>query len=109
MARRELGERRRHLSFEELGLLKCRYGLSMQAWVHRARELDIIDDETLQLAACGVCEPRLAETQSHAEWHAGDEEPLRLKQLVLQAFAEGVITEERALELCPGCLSPQRH
>ena len=38
-ARRELGAHRRNLSIDELGLLKQRWGLSMQGWIRRARDL----------------------------------------------------------------------
>ncbi len=107
VARRELGERRRHLTFEELGLLKCRYGLSMQAWVHRAHELDIIDDGLYHALRAEFVSRNLRKREP-AEWACdAPEEPLRLRQMVLRAFAEGIITEERALQLCPGCLTPQ--
>ena len=45
-ARRELGAHRRNLSIAELGLLKQRWGLSMQGWIRRARDLEIISDLT---------------------------------------------------------------
>lgn len=107
VARRELGDRRRHLNFEELGLLKCKYGLSMQAWVHRARDLDIIDDGLYNMLSAEFVSRNLKKREP-AQWACeAPEEPLRLKQMVLRAFAEGVITEEHALQLCPGCLTPQ--
>ena len=43
-ARQELGEKRRHLAFTELGVLKEKYGLSMQAWIRRAKDLEIISE-----------------------------------------------------------------
>ncbi|PXF55416.1 MAG: hypothetical protein C4B58_15095 [Deltaproteobacteria bacterium] len=44
VARQELGEHRRSLSFQELGILKRKHGLSMQAWMRRAFDLGIINE-----------------------------------------------------------------
>jgi Zn-dependent peptidase ImmA (M78 family)/transcriptional regulator with XRE-family HTH domain len=101
VAKRELGDNRRNISMEELMLLKQKYGLSMQAWAHRAHDLGIIDDPTykrlwVQFNANGW------RTQEPVAF-AGSEEPVRLKLLTLRALAEGVITPSRAEELCPGC------
>jgi hypothetical protein len=35
--------------------------------------------------------------------YEGDESSIKLKMMTLRAFSEGLITEERALELCPEC------
>ncbi|EPX60941.1 hypothetical protein D187_001593 [Cystobacter fuscus DSM 2262] len=86
---------------EELMLLKKKYGLSMQAWAHRARDLGIIGDAAYK---------RLWEQFDANGWREqepvafiGSEEPVRLKLLTLRALAEGVITPIRAEELCSGC------
>jgi Zn-dependent peptidase ImmA (M78 family)/transcriptional regulator with XRE-family HTH domain len=101
VAKRELGEKRQKVSMEELMLLKQKYGLSMQAWAHRAHELGIIDGQTYK---------QLREQFDANGWRKqepvmfiGSEEPVRLKLLTLRALAEGVITPSRAEELCPGC------
>ena len=39
----------RRLSMEELGILKRKFGLSMQAWARRAKDLDIIDEVSAYL------------------------------------------------------------
>ena len=39
----ELGGPRRNLSLAELGLLKRKYGLSIQAWIRRAYDLEVIN------------------------------------------------------------------
>ncbi|MBF6591617.1 MAG: ImmA/IrrE family metallo-endopeptidase [Ktedonobacterales bacterium] len=105
VVRRELGVKRRHLSFEELGLLKGTYGMSMQAWVHRARDLDIIDEGHYH---------SLWDEFTRRQWRIREpvecvtpEEPTRLKQMTLRALAEGIITEEQALALCPGSVEPR--
>lgn len=94
----ELGKRRTKLDLYELHLLKHKYGLSMLAWVFRAKDLGIISD-------------RLAETWfmkfSRNGWRSaepGDElpsedEPTRLHRLVLKAWKSGTISESRASEL----------
>ncbi len=99
-ARRELGERRRGLEMEELGLLKQRWGLSMQAWVRRAHDLEIIGDELYR---------RLNMRFRRQGWHREEpfqyeaaESPTLLRRLVLRALAEGIITSEEANRLHPG-------
>ena len=45
-ARFELGANRTDLNINELHMLKHKYGLSMQAWVYRAKDLSIISENT---------------------------------------------------------------
>jgi hypothetical protein len=40
----------------------------------------------------------------HYPEYVGEEEPRRMKQMTLRAFAEKIIYEEEALKLCPGCI-----
>jgi len=97
VARFELGTRRRALDLHELHLLKHKYGLSMQAWVYRAKDLGILSESAAT---------RLFRQFRQQGWHRrepGDqippEEPERLKRLVLRALAEDIISESRAAEL----------
>ncbi len=103
-ARRELGAKRRGLSLDELSLLKLKHGLSMQAWIYRAFDLDIITK-----ALCSRLFARLnsigGRKQEPVQFD-GTEEPVRLKQMTLHALSERLITEGKALELCPGCITP---
>lgn len=94
---RELGHQRRSLNSLELHLLKHKYGLSMQSWVFRARDLGIISRSTAK---------RIFRYFNVKGWHRvepGDpypfEEPQRLERLVLRALFEGMISEGRAEEL----------
>lgn len=96
-ARRELGERRHNLGVQELYLLKHKYGLSMQGWIYRAKDLGIISETT----AAG-----LFKRFRQNGWHRcepGDplapEVPQRMQRLVLRALAEDLISETRAAEL----------
>ena len=93
----ELGSRRRTLNLYELHLLKHKYGLSMQAWIYRAKDLGILSD---------AAATRLFRLFRQQGWHRrepGDpipsEEPGRMKRLVLRALAEDLISESRAAEL----------
>lgn len=85
----ELGRKRSNLSFQELLLLKRKYGVSMQTWMRRALDLGIIDERTYsalyrRLSARGM---RIREPGNIPK-----EEPRRLHLLVHQALAENLIT-----------------
>lgn len=106
-ARRELGEHRHTLDPRELNELKHEYGLSMNAWVHRAADLGIIDSS----AAIG-----LYKQFSKLGWRTQEpgapvpfEVPSRLELLVLRATSEGVIGDARAAELLGKTLREFRH
>ena len=99
VARRELGETRRSLGIEELLLLKRRYGVSVQAWLRRAKDLDIISPSAYT---------RYCKTVSKLGWRKA--EPVvydaertssRLEQLIRRALAEGVMSRDEARELLP--------
>ncbi len=99
-ARRELGTHRRGLTLEELGLLKQRWGLSMQGWIRRARDLEIISSDMYG---------RLNMQFRQAGWHRDEpfryeasESPALLRRLVLRALSEGMITLEDADRLYYG-------
>ncbi len=103
-ARRELGERRSNLDFSELYLLKHKYGLSMQAWVSRARDLDIIAENNAE---------RLFRAFSVKGWRKNEpgdalisEKPLRMQRLIFRAYAEDLISHTRAEELLGTALDP---
>ncbi len=86
----ELGEKRQKLDLYELHLLKHKYGMSMQAWIHRAQDLGIIPGTV----AVGMYKRFRANN-----WHRvepGDPYPPeklnRLERLVLRAMVEDVIS-----------------
>lgn len=93
----ELGGRRRNLDLYELHLLKHKYGLSMQGWIYRARDLGLLP------------EPRAASLFRRFRgqgWHCNEpgdalpaERPSRFERLVVQALTEDFISETRAAEL----------
>lgn len=99
VAIRELGQKRARLSFEELKLLKQKHGLSIQAWLYRARDLGIIEAghfNTLyvNLSASGMRKREPGE-------YAGKEKPDRFELMVHRALAEGVIDRGQAIRWCP--------
>lgn len=93
----ELGPKRHIVSLYELHLLKHKYGLSMQAWLYRAKDLSILS------------EADAAQLFKHFRQHnwykeePGDalpqEESQRFKRLVIHALCEEVISQARAAEL----------
>lgn len=98
VVKKELGETRSQLNLEELHLLKHKYGLSMSAWAYRAKDLGIISPALTQKfymlfrqRGWSVTEPGIPYPQ--------ESKPSRLKQLVLRAYAESIISETKAAEL----------
>jgi len=95
--RKELGEKRIWLEPRELEVLKKTYGLSMQGWMHRARDLGILAD---------VHYVEMRKFFSSRGWNKtepGDqyapECPQLFDQLVYRALAQELISESKAAEL----------
>lgn len=93
----ELGSRRTTIDINELYLLKHKYGLSMQAWIFRARDLGIISE--------GVA-ARLFKRFRANGWYRHEpgvaipsEKPLRMERMIYRALAEDLISRSRAQEL----------
>lgn len=93
----ELGRRRTKLSLQELALLKHKYGMSIQAWIYRAKDLGIISPSRAQaywkeLRSRGL---HIQEPGDQIE----PERPVRLQMLVYRALVEDLISRSRAEEL----------
>lgn len=93
----ELGEHRDILNLYELHLLKHKYGLSMQGWIYRAKDLSILSESAAR---------RLFQQFRREGWHREEpgeqlppEEPKRMQRLVLRALAEDLISQSRGAEL----------
>lgn len=94
---KELGEHRTWLEPQELAVLKKAYGLSMQAWMHRAKDLGILS------------EARYVEMRKFFSAHGWNktepgepyppERPQLFEQLVFRALAQDLISESKAAEL----------
>lgn len=100
VALRELGARRRHLGFDELVNLKSKHGLSVQAWIRRAKDLGVVSDSTYA-TLCREVSRRGWRKQEPGTFE-GDERPVRFRQMVLRALAEGAVTPIKAEEMLPG-------
>jgi Zn-dependent peptidase ImmA (M78 family)/transcriptional regulator with XRE-family HTH domain len=87
VARRELGAQRHSLPWDELALLKRKYGLSMQAWARRAADLGIISSSYYR-SLCVQFNTRGWKRREPVSF-ACHEEPLKLKQMTLRALAAG--------------------
>jgi transcriptional regulator with XRE-family HTH domain len=93
----ELGNHRTDLNVNELNILKQKYGLSMQAWIHRAADLDIIS---------GPLAERLYKRFRINSWRRTEpgeaypsETPMRMERLIYRALAEDLISHSMAQEL----------
>ena len=98
-ARHELGNHRRHVELDELGLLKQRWGMSMQAWIRRTSDLGIISNDYYR---------RLNIRFRKEGWHRTEpfpyrasESPALFQRLMYRALAERVITQVDAERFCP--------
>ncbi|MDD3091007.1 MAG: XRE family transcriptional regulator [Methanoregulaceae archaeon] len=93
----ELSEKRQKISTKELLLLKEKYGLSMGAWVFRAKDLGIITDEEF-LSIRKFFSKQGWNTQEPGDDVQG-ERPIHMNAVVLKAHAEGIISTSKAAEL----------
>jgi len=95
--RLELGDARRKLGLYELRTLREKYGMSVQAWVYRARDLGIVSQSYLlslfrSLRRFGVDKKELGDPLPA-------EKPMRFERLVIQAVEEVLISPGRGAEL----------
>lgn len=93
VARYELGSNRHNLSPEELYPLKQKYGVSVQAWVYRAKDLGIITPSAQNRFYQQFGRRRKEPVE------VGFEAPRRLSAIVRRLHVEDQISLERAREL----------
>lgn len=97
-ARRELGDRRSTVSLLELRELKLKYGMSMQAWLHRAKDLGIVSQSTYTMLYRKLIVRngwRLKEPFDLP----GQECSTRMERIVARAYTDSLISDARAAEL----------
>ncbi len=97
VAKRELGNNRTKISLYELKNLRKKYGMSVQAWVHRMQDLQIISDSFAtqiftDFRRRGIHTLEMGDPLSI-------EAPKRFERLVIQAVEEGLISDSRGAEL----------
>jgi len=93
----ELGNQRTSLGLSELYMLKKKYGLSMQAWIFRARDLEVISESTAKLMFRSFRQKGWSRREPGEQIQA--EEPMRMRLLVYRALAEDMISRSRMQEL----------
>lgn len=97
LVRADLGEHRRRIEPDELYMMKHRYGISMQALIRRAFDLQIISKQ-IYTEYC-----KWFSASGYRRKEPGDpvprEESIRFLLYALRARAEGFITTRRAEEL----------
>jgi Zn-dependent peptidase ImmA (M78 family) len=93
----ELGQHRNRIEPREFYQLKHEYGLSMMAWLFRARDVGVITKRTAEILF------RLFSAKGWRQKEPGDtyssEKPHLLEHLVIRAHAEEMISTSKAAEL----------
>jgi Zn-dependent peptidase ImmA (M78 family)/transcriptional regulator with XRE-family HTH domain len=93
----ELGSRRSRLEPRELHSLKHAYGVSMMAWVFRARDAQIIEARTADIIF------RMFSKRGWRKLEPGEpvvsESPKLFERLVVRALAEDMVSMSKAAEL----------
>lgn len=93
----EIGEHRKRFALQELIDLKEYFGISIQAIIARARNLDIIDAATYK-SFC-INWNRMRYKRNEPGEYKGKEHATRFQQLLFYAAAEGIITLNKAASL----------
>ena len=96
VAYKELGKHRNHLNWEELHILKHKYGMSMQQWIYRAKDLGIITESH---AKSWFIQFRKINAKIEPGKQIPEEVPTRMRKIVFQELAENIITPPKAAEL----------
>lgn len=92
----EIGDVRSHFSIPELIAIKETYGISIQAIMARAKDLDIINQSQFIDFRKWINRNRTEEGLGH---YKGSEHTFRFKQLIYRAAAEEVISLSKAANL----------
>ncbi len=95
--RKELGEKRVWLEPRELEVLKKTYGLSMQGWMHRAKDLGILPDTHYVEMRKFFSSRGWNKTEPGEQYPP--ERPQLFDQLVYRALGQDLISESKAAEL----------
>jgi len=95
--RKELGERRDWLEPKELAALKQAYGLSMQGWIHRAKDLGILPGYAYIEMRKYFAVQGWTKTEPGEQYPK--ERPQLFEQLVYRALGQDLISESKAAEL----------
>ena len=97
MVYRELGKQRNKIDVGELHMLKKKYGMSMQQWIYRAKDLSIISES--QASELFRNFRARGWNRNEPGGQVSQEEPGRFKRLLLQAVTERLVSPVRAAEI----------
>jgi Zn-dependent peptidase ImmA (M78 family) len=97
VATRELGSKRTKINLYELKNLREKYGMSVQAWVHRLQDLQIISDSFAVQIFTDFRQRGMQKKEIGNPLPV--EAPKRFERLVIQAVEEGLISDSRGAEL----------
>ena len=95
--RAHFGERRRHITLQELICLKEEWGMSIAAIAYRAKDLEILSEDGHRRFSI-ACSQRGFKKDEPGNY-AMPERPQRFKQIALRSFAEEVISGTKAASL----------
>ena len=93
----ELGKKRSKITLKELEHLKEEYGISIQALMRRARDLDIISAIKYQNFCIRVRKEGWEKLETGK--YNGEEKPVRDKNLLYRAISEGIISISKAASI----------
>ncbi len=97
MAYRELGKQRNRIDIGELHMLKMKYGMSMQQWIYRMKDLSIISES--QASEIFRKFRSRGWNRNEPGEQVSSEEPGRFNRLLLQAVTERFVSPVRAAEI----------
>ncbi len=95
--REELGKKRKSILLNELILLENYYGMSVQAIMRRAYDLQLISDSKFK--EYNIWLNKSGKKKKELGNYKGGETPLRLERLVYKALSEDIITNSKAAAL----------
>ncbi len=101
----ELGVKRNTVMLEELIEIKEYYGISLQAIVYRAKELNIISEQSAKRFWRFIKSTPERQQEIGLGVYEGKEKSERFKQLLYRAYAEQIISESKVAELLNTSLS----
>jgi Zn-dependent peptidase ImmA (M78 family) len=93
----ELGKKRININWQELMLLREKYGMSVQAWIYRMRELKVISESYAGSLFRYLRRNKLYDKELGNPLPA--ERNGRYEFLVVQAVEQGIISEAKGAEL----------
>jgi Zn-dependent peptidase ImmA (M78 family)/transcriptional regulator with XRE-family HTH domain len=94
---KEFGEKRTNISIQELGLVKKKYGISLQAIIYRLKELGIISAYYMSYYFKYIVQMGWKVVEPYE--YEGKEESNRFDQLLFRALSEELISLSKAASL----------